>query len=132
SNLLTPEGERDVFSRVAKVLLEVHGLTGNSFMTPNVIGHLAITPEAISYAGGEPTSLAVIEVKAPGITFPTREVQQAFVSRVTDIIDELKAGDHPRSRTFVNVTHALDGTWGIGGKAYTNAELGRAIESAAG
>jgi phenylpyruvate tautomerase PptA (4-oxalocrotonate tautomerase family) len=63
----------------------------------------------------------------PAITFPDDAVKQAFVGAVTDIIDRLKAGSHPRERTFVNVTYAVDGTWGIGGKAYSNAELGAAI-----
>ena len=128
--LLTPEGEREVFARVADALLEVHGLTGNAFMTPNVIGHVVVTPEATSYVGGKPASLAIVEVKVPSITFPNHEVQQAFVKRVTDIIDELQAGSHPRSRTFVNVTYAVDGTWGIAGKAYTNGDLGAAITGA--
>src|SRR4051794_34653503 len=104
AGLLTPEGERQVFPRVARALLEVHGLADNAFMTPNVIGHVTVTPEATSYVGGTPQSLAVVEVKVPSVTFAEREVQRAFVERVTDIIDELKAADHPRSRTFVNVT----------------------------
>jgi hypothetical protein len=32
----------------------------------------------------------------------------------------------------VNVTYAVDGTWGIAGKAYTNDDLGSAIAGAAG
>ena len=131
AGLLTAEGARQVFPRVARALLEVHGLAGNAFMEPNVIGHVTVSPEATTYAGGEAQSLAVVAVTVPALTFPTPEVRQAFVQRVTDIIDELKAGDHPRSRTFVHVTHAVDGTWGIGGKAYTNAELGAAIAGAA-
>jgi phenylpyruvate tautomerase PptA (4-oxalocrotonate tautomerase family) len=125
--LLSNEGQRTVFSRIAAVLLDVHGLTGNKFMTPNVIGHVTVLPEGSSYVDGIPQSLAVIEVKVPSITFPNAEVQRAFVQRVTDVIDELKAGQHPRSRTFVSVSYAVDGAWGIAGKAYTNAELGAAI-----
>ena len=114
-----------------KALLEVHGLSGNRFMTPNVIGHVVVSPEAESYVGGKPQSLAIVEVKVPAITFPNADVKQAFVGAVTDIIDRLKAGSHPRERTFVNVTYAVDGTWGIGGKVYSNAELGAAITQAA-
>jgi phenylpyruvate tautomerase PptA (4-oxalocrotonate tautomerase family) len=128
--LLTPEGEREVFPLVAEALLEVHGLSGNRFMTPNVIGHLVVSPEGDSYVGGKPQSLAIVEVKVPSITFPNADVKQAFVAAVTDIIDRLKTGSHPRERTFVNVTYAVDDTWGIGGKAYSNAELGAAIARA--
>jgi phenylpyruvate tautomerase PptA (4-oxalocrotonate tautomerase family) len=70
-------------------------------------------------------------VKVPSATFPNAEVKQAFVGAVTDIIDQFKAGAHPRDRTFVNVTYAVDGTWGIAGKAYSNAEIGEAIQQGA-
>ena len=129
--LLSPSGEREVFPQVAEALLRVHGLAGNRFMTPNVIGHLSITPEAESYVGGKPQSLALIEVKVPAITFPNAEVKQAFVTAVTDIIDRLKAGAHPRERTYVNVSYAVDGAWGIAGQAYSNAELGEAVQRGA-
>lgn len=129
--LLTPKGEREVFPLVTEALLKVHGLTGNPFLTPAVIGHLVVSQEGESYVGGKPQSLAVVEVKIPAITFPNAEVKQAFVTAVTDIIDRLKAGSHPRERTFVNVTYAVDGAWGIGGKAYSNADLGEAITQAA-
>ena len=129
--LLTPEGARTIFRRVASALLEAHGLQDNAFMKQNVIGHVVISEEAESFVGGEATSLAVIEVKLPSVTFLDRASQEAFVSSVTRIVDELKAGTHPRSRTFVNVTHALDGTWGIAGKAYTNNDLGAAIAASA-
>jgi phenylpyruvate tautomerase PptA (4-oxalocrotonate tautomerase family) len=125
--LLTEEAERSVFARVAHALADVHGLAGNDFMTANVIGHVEVFPEESSYVGGRAQSLAVIEVKVPSITFPSREVQQAFVQRATDIIDELRAGPHPKTRTFVNVTYAVDGAWGIAGKAYSNEELVAAI-----
>src|SRR4051812_23718821 len=87
--LLTHEGQRTVFSRIAAVLLDVHGLHGNKFMTPNVIGHVTVFPEGASYVDGTPQSLAVIEVKVPSVTFVNPAVQQAFVERVTDVIDEL-------------------------------------------
>ncbi|HYQ05329.1 MAG TPA: hypothetical protein VER96_41940 [Polyangiaceae bacterium] len=125
--LLTKDGQRSVFSRIAAILLDVHGLAGNKFMTPNVIGHVTVLPDGASYVDGKPQSLAVIEVKVPSSTFRDANVQKAFVERVTDVIDELSAGEHPRSRTFVNVTYAVDGAWGIAGKAYTNADLGAAI-----
>jgi phenylpyruvate tautomerase PptA (4-oxalocrotonate tautomerase family) len=125
--LLTPEGERTIFSRISGALLEAHGLVDNEFMKRNVIGHLVVTEEARSFVGGAPASLAIVEVKVPSVTFRDRATQEAFVANVTNIVDELKAGGHPPSRTFVNVTHAVDGAWGIAGKAYTNGDLSAAI-----
>jgi phenylpyruvate tautomerase PptA (4-oxalocrotonate tautomerase family) len=129
--LLTTQGQREVLGRISETLLRLHGLTGNRFMTPNVVGHLSVSPVATSIAGGKPQSLAVIEIKVPAVTFPNTEVKQAFISEVTDIIDKLKAEDHPRERTYVMVNYAVDGAWGIGGKAYTNAELGGAVMAGA-
>ncbi|WCM24073.1 hypothetical protein NDK50_24900 [Paraburkholderia bryophila] len=129
--LLTQQGERDVLPLVADALLRAHGLIDNRFMAPNVIGHLIVSEEAKTYVGGKSQSLAVVEVKVPSATFPNDEVKQAFVSAVTDIVDRHKAGSHPRERTYVNVTYAVDGAWGIGGKAYSNAELGEAIQRGA-
>ncbi len=125
--LLTNEGERSICARAAGILLDVHALADNAFMRTTVVGQLSVLPPGSSYIDGESRSLAIIDVKVPSATFPTREVQQAFIQRVTDLVDEYSAGDHPRARTFVHVIYAVDGTWGIGGKAYTNAELGAAI-----
>ena len=75
---------------------------------------------------------AVIEVKVPSVTFRDRKSQEDFVAAVTDIVDEFKAGTHPRSRTFVNVVYAVDGPWGIAGRAYSNEDLGAAIAASAG
>jgi len=72
-------------------------------MKQNVISHLVVTEETSSFADNKPGSLAVIEVKIPSVTFRDRKSQEEFVAAVTDIVDELKAGAHPRSRTFVNV-----------------------------
>jgi phenylpyruvate tautomerase PptA (4-oxalocrotonate tautomerase family) len=129
--LLTSKGEQEVFSRVAKVLLQVHGIEGNKFMTTSVVGHVHIHPEENCYAALISQSLAVIEVKVPSITFPAQEIKDKFVFLVTEIIEELKAGAHPKDRTFVNVTYAVEGTWGIAGKAYSNTALGEAIAAAA-
>ncbi len=125
--LLTPAGQEEVVPRIGAALLEAHGLEGNAFMRQNVIGHLVVSEEAAAYVGGEPRSLAVIEVKVPAVAFRDRAAQEKFVAAATDVIDALKAGAHPKSRTFVNVTWAVDGAWGIGGKAYTNEELGAAV-----
>lgn len=125
--LLTARGEREIVPRIGRALLEAHGIADNEFMQPNVIGTLQISEPSAAYVGGKPQSLASIEVKVPSVTFRERATQERFVDAVTSLVDELKAGEHPKSRTFVHVIHALDGVWGIGGRAYTNDELGRAI-----
>jgi phenylpyruvate tautomerase PptA (4-oxalocrotonate tautomerase family) len=129
--LLTAQGEREIHPRIGSELLKVHGLNGNRFMEQMVIGHLDIYPEEHSYVDGKAQSLAVIELKVPSSTFPTQEISDSFVQTVTDIVDSYKAGAHPKTRTFVNVTYAVPGAWGLAGKAYTNEALGAAIIASA-
>jgi phenylpyruvate tautomerase PptA (4-oxalocrotonate tautomerase family) len=128
--LLSAQGEREIVGRITRALLEAHGLADNDFMRENVVGHLVVADSAASFVAGQPQSLAVVEVKVPAVAFRDRAVQQRFVAAATDAIDELKAGAHPRSRTYVNVSYAVDGAWGIAGKAYSNEELGEAIARA--
>ena len=37
---------------------------------------------------------------------------------------------HPGLGLFGNVNYAVEGAWGIGGKAYSNADLGSAVAAA--
>jgi len=39
----------------------------------------------------------------------------------------MSGGRQPKEHIWVNVVHAVDGAWGIGGIAMTNAELGEAV-----
>lgn len=126
-DLLTSAGEREVLPRLTRALLEAHGLSGNAFMADNVVGRLEVGELGSSYVGGKAQSVAIVEVKVPSATFRDRATQQRFVAEATDVIDALKAGDHPKTRTYVNVMYAVDGAWGIAGKAYSNEELGAAI-----
>jgi hypothetical protein len=123
-----PKGsEKIAFARLSDAMLKWHGLTGNEFMTPNVIGSIHVVNEANTFSGSHETPVVFVEWKVPSFAFTNREAQIGYVKEATDIIHELSGGKQPRDQIWVNVTHAVDGTWGIGGKAYTNAELGAAV-----
>ena len=98
SGLLTERGEREVFSRVSSALLDVHGLSGNPFMTPNVVGHVTIFPEGASYAGGEPQSLSCSRPRAsPPLALP----------RAPPPLAPAPALPRPLAPRFCNLTKAL-------------------------
>ena len=63
--VLTPAAEAVAFRELTDLLLRLHGLTGNHFMTPNVIGEVSVVPKGRSFSGGEPTDIAVFELKVP-------------------------------------------------------------------
>ena len=125
--VLPPGTEKNAFARLSEAMLRWHGLAGNKVMTPNVVGSIHLVPREFTFSGAKEASVAFVEWKVPSFAFNTREVQEGFVAEATDIIHEMSGGTLPRERIWVNVVHAVDGAWGIGGKAMTNAQLGEAI-----
>jgi hypothetical protein len=119
--------EQETVARLSESFLKLHGLVGNKFMTPNVIGHIQVIPVDRSFSGLRAVPVAMIEWKVPSSVFTNREVQVSYIKEATDIIHEASGGKHPKDHIWVNVTHAVDGAWGIAGDAMTNAQLGEAI-----
>jgi hypothetical protein len=111
-------------------LLARHGLTGHPFMTPIVVGSLHLLPRGQVYAGGQSNDAIFVEVKVPSITFQTQEQRQGFLDDIHAALDDLTGGKYPKERTFVGIFYAVDGSWGVGEKAYTNDQLGEAIQQA--
>ncbi len=125
--VLPKAGQAAVIAALSSSFLRLHGLAGNRFITPNVIGHVQEIPAGSTFSGLEPTPVAIVEWLTPSFAFGTREVQAAYVKEATDIVFEACGGKHPRSRIWVNLKYAVDGMWGIGGEAMTNAQLGEAV-----
>jgi hypothetical protein len=131
--LLVTEGvipknrEQETFARLSESFLKAHGLVGNKFITPHVIGHIHVLPADRSFSGFKNIPVAMAEWKLPSFAFTTREAQLSYIKEATDIIHEASGGKQPRENIWVNVTHAVDGGWGIAGNAMTNAQLGEAI-----
>lgn len=125
--LLPQDRVPSTIARLSESFLRLHGLAGNKALTPNVVGHLQLVPKGSTFSGLKPMPVAIVEWLTPSFAFNTREVQTACVEEATDIVFEACGGKHPRENIWVNVKHAVDGTWGIAGHALTNAELGAAI-----
>lgn len=128
--VLNSRAEAQILPRLSAALLERHGLTGNTFMTPLVVGSVNILPAGRIYTGGKARDAIFVELKVPAATFTTQEQKQGFLDDVNAILDELTGGTYPMDRTFLNITYAVDGSWGAGAKTYTNAALGEAIAKA--
>ncbi|OGB25576.1 MAG: 4-oxalocrotonate tautomerase [Burkholderiales bacterium RIFCSPLOWO2_02_FULL_57_36] len=128
--VLPQNRHQDTIARLSAAFLKLHGLTGNAFLTPNVIGHVQVVPVGSTFSALKATPVAVVEWLTPSFAFTSREVQTAYIAEATEIVFEACGGKHPRENIWVNVKHAVDGTWGIAGKAMTNAELGEAIANA--
>jgi hypothetical protein len=125
--LLPHDRQSPTMARLSEAFLELHGLKGNSFLTPNVIGHIQVLPVGSTYSGLQETPVAIIEWMTPSFAFTSREIQIAYVEAATEIVYQACGGKHPHERIWVNLTHAVDGMWGIAGKAFTNEGLGLAV-----
>ena len=119
--------EKQAFARLCDAMLKWHGLSGNKVMTPNVVGSIHVIPKESTFSGSKEASIAFIEWKVPSFAFNNREIQQGYFAEATDIIHEMSSKKLPKSNIWINVVHAVDGAWGIGGQAMTNAQLGEAI-----
>ena len=119
--------ERAVFARLSEAMLRWHGLAGNAAMTPNVVGAIHVLPATHTFSGHEPSPVVFVEWKVPSFAFASREAQIGYVAEATDIVHAASGGRQPKERIWVNVVHAVDGAWGVAGRAMTNAELMEAV-----
>ncbi|MDO8654526.1 MAG: 4-oxalocrotonate tautomerase [Undibacterium sp.] len=125
--VLPKDREPETIARLSEAFLNLHGLAGNKFLTPNVIGHIQVVPVGSTFSGMKATPVAIVEWLTPSFAFTTQEIQIAYVKEATEIIYEVCGGKHPRENIWVNVKHAVDGTWGIAGNGMTNKQLLEAI-----
>ena len=123
-----PKGrEKITFARLSDAMLKWHGLTGNKVMTPNVVGSIHVLSRENTFSGSKEAPVVFIEWKVPSFAFASREIQLGYIAEATNIVHEMSGGKQPKEHIWINVVHAVDGTWGVAGKAMTNAQLGDAV-----
>ena len=129
--LLSKEAQAQVFAGLTDALLKVSGLTGNAFMTPNVVGTINVLPREQVFSGGKPAAAAFVELKLPQIALASAEAKQAFIEAATAIVERAAEGRLQRGQIWTNIVYAADDSWGIAGRAYSNEKLIGAIQDAA-
>ena len=127
AGVLTTPAQQELFAQLTDLFLELHGLSGNGFMTPNVIGEVSEIPPGRSFAGGKPAAIVIVELKVPAFALASPGQKEAFITRATDLVHRASGGRQPRERIWVNMVYTVDGLWGIGGRAYTNEQLTAAV-----
>ena len=128
--VLPPGSEKATFARLCEAMLKWHGLSGNAVMTPNVVGSIHVLPEERTFSGMHETKVALVEWKVPSFAFADRAIQVGYIEEATSIVHEASGGRQPKQQIWVNVVHAVDGAWGIGGEALSNEQLGARVSSA--
>lgn len=63
--LLSQRAQAQAFAGLTEAVLDAAGLTGNDFMTANIIGTINVLPREHVLAAGEPIAAAFVELKLP-------------------------------------------------------------------
>ncbi|WP_250656276.1 tautomerase family protein [Alkalimarinus coralli] len=128
--LVSHEAAKKMHQEVGQAFLDNHQISDNRFMLPNVIGEVVFIDKGLTFAGLQVSTLAIVELKVPSFTFGTQAQKDKFVKDVTDIVLTYTDGKLPKESIWVSAVYAVDGLWGIAGKAYKNEQLGESIQLA--
>jgi len=107
---------------LARTLMTIEGVPDIPMFRQNTAGFIhEMDGPAVSNVDGDSTYVRVQVLTNAGAL--DRDKQLAVVSRFTDLV-ATAAGDPSLSeRTWVLLTEAVDGGWGLVGHAHTNEEL---------
>jgi phenylpyruvate tautomerase PptA (4-oxalocrotonate tautomerase family) len=107
---------------LAQTLMTIEGVPDIPLFRRNTAAFVhALPDDAMSNVDGENTYVRVQVLTNAGAL--DRDKQLAVVSQFTELITAAAADPSQSNRTWVLLTEAVDGGWGLAGHAHTNAEL---------
>ena len=107
---------------LAARLMAIEGVPGIPMFRQNTAAFVHVVPDdGMSNVDGENSYVRVQVLTNAGAL--DRDKQLAVVSQFTELITAAAADASVSSRTWVLLTEAVDGGWGLAGHAHTNAEL---------
>jgi phenylpyruvate tautomerase PptA (4-oxalocrotonate tautomerase family) len=107
---------------LASTLMEIEGVPNIPMFRNNTAAFVHDLPEtAVSNVEGASNYVRVQVLTNAGAL--DRDKQLATVERFTDLIAKAAADESIAERTWVLLTEAPDGGWGLWGHAHTNEEL---------
>ena len=115
--VLTADGEREILPRLTAALADATDATGDEAIVNTIGGTVQLLDRQHVYAGGRPTPLVLVELKLPPVALSTRERRARFITAATEAVADLTEDTHEDRHTWVNILHAQEGSWGIGGQA---------------
>src|SRR5580692_6571356 len=107
---------------LARTLMTIEGVPDIPLFRKNTAAFVHALPDgALSNVDGDNTYVRVQVLTNAGAL--DREKQLAVVSQFTELVTAASADPSLSDRTWVLLTEAIDGGWGLAGHAHTNAEL---------
>jgi phenylpyruvate tautomerase PptA (4-oxalocrotonate tautomerase family) len=131
-DIVAPEGmfpadaEAKLLERATTVLTDFEKVTKIPYAVANTGAFLHVLPKGRVAAGGKAANVVRVQLLTPAGALK-QEQRIGIAAGITDAVAELAADKGIRERTWVLFHEAVDGGWGIAGKAYTNTELTAAV-----
>jgi len=132
-DVIAPDGifpvstEAALLERVTACLLKWEKTSAIPLAVSNTGAFLNILPKERVAAGGIADRVVRVEILTPAHAL-TQEQRAGITTDITAVIAEFAVAAVV-SRTWVIFHEAVDGGWGIGGRAYTNADLAAAVRA---
>jgi phenylpyruvate tautomerase PptA (4-oxalocrotonate tautomerase family) len=127
-DIVAPEGtfpgssEQALLERATASLLKWEKTSTIPIAVANTAAYLHLLPKARVTAGGKADRVVPVGSLK-------QEQRAGITADITAIVGELAGEPNLRDRTWVLFHEAVDGGWGIAGRAYTNADLGEAVRA---
>jgi phenylpyruvate tautomerase PptA (4-oxalocrotonate tautomerase family) len=113
---------------LATTLMTIEGVPNIPMFRKNTAAFVHELPDdGVSNVDGDNTYVRVQVLTNAGAL--DREKQLAVVSQFTALVSSAAGDQSPVERTWVLLTEAVEGGWGLGGHAHTNEELVQAARA---
>ena len=133
-DIVAPEGtfpessEAALLERATGSLLKWEKTASIPLAVANTAAYLHVLPRARVTAGGKADRVVRVQIITP-VHSLSQEQRAGITTEITALAGELAAEPGVAERTWVLFHEAVDGGWGIGGRAYTNADLADAVRA---
>jgi phenylpyruvate tautomerase PptA (4-oxalocrotonate tautomerase family) len=122
---------RKLAQALARTVMRWEQVPDIPFFTGNTAAYVhELPPDALSTAGGDGDRIRVQVTTNAGAL--NREQQLGIVKDLTALVAEAAGDPSLTERTWVILTEAVQGGWGIAGIAYTNDEIVQHVRSLLG
>jgi len=118
--------EASLLERSTQSLLKWEKTAGIPLAVANTAAYLHVLPGNRVTAGGKADRVVRVQIITP-VGSLKQEQRAGITAEITKIVAELAGAPGLGERTWVLFHEAVDGGWGIAGRAYTNADLRDAV-----
>lgn len=122
--LFPPKSERALGEKMTRAVLRAEGVASpGAFHLGNTAAFIHLLPEACVQTAASAHARAVrVQVLTPPAAL-SREGQKQLVKEITEIVAEVSGDASLNTSTWVLLTEAAEGGWGISGTAFGREEF---------